>query len=244
MNATTKTLQQLQEEAAAAQAALQAAQQAELEAKEAAERAEREARRQQELERERSLVAARRAAMQQQLAKVGVTLDDLGNCGHARLGHEEITERLSRWRSRGTGRYRIVVCCTDYHMNFNDRRFPPTKTGYSWEKIADYVNEINDAVAARQFRETERQRLENAARAAADAAKNQALAKTAEAARYVTVEGAYDVSGHDYRGRWHSNKYIASAGKVFVSMPHYEVRPDQAAQIAEAVARIMAQKEV
>lgn len=238
-----KTIEQLKAEAEQAQIALQAAEREAQEAERAKQEAERQQREEQRRAAERAKTEQRRQVVRAALHEHGVDLDESMRYGSAQVSLVEQYSKISSWRSSPTGKFTLIVSCNDWAMHIKDTRYPPTKSGYSWAKIAERIKEINEQVTAQRLHEKQQAAAKQAAQQQLKTLQ-QRLDEAAVAVKHTRIEATYEVGTHDYRGRWHSTTYVAPQGKVFVSVPRQAVTPEQAAEIAKAVAKIMTQKEI
>lgn len=242
MNATIKTLEQLQEEARAAQAALDEAKRKELQAKRDAEIAERKAKEQCEKD-----------ALAAQLAPaINAIADGLRTAGvlcvvqpfAIIVGHTDATkaprdlqvhvyreqESRSTWsfRTRYTGR--IILAVGERYSDQRIARFPLKKDGmFSTSKI---VAKITD-------------RIKLAHRVADAAAERQTAKQQADAlAKRLNEQlGSQLVGSYWHRDAWDPNRSterVAPQGRVFLRLDTMCVDEEQARVMLDAIARVHA----
>jgi hypothetical protein len=253
MNATTKTLEQLQAEAQAAaealQAAQRAAQEAEREAKYAAQRAEQEQRDAAERAKQAAVLAPIAAAF----AAAGISTNYApGNRSFSiavdtqpsyraitvSVEAEQFSGSSSGWysRSRPTGRYLVVL-----RSDSTSHRYPPLKAGgYNTAKMIEVVKAKFALIAAQN----------EAARVKASK-----LQSAAELAEQVRAENGYAAGEtnpvvsqiqHSYprsNGRGYEyTTYTPKPGHIFLQLGNYEATPEEAKLLLNALKAINAMR--
>lgn len=242
MNATIKTFEQLQEEARAAQVALDEAKRKEVQAKRDAEVAERKAKEQRETDALAARLApainavadALRAADVPCVAKPFAII--VGGTDPQRVPRdlqiyvyrEEESSSAYSFRTRYTGR--IILAVGQRCSNQRVARFPLKKDGmFSTEKI---VAEITD-------------RIKLAHRVADAAAEKQTAKRQADAlAKRLNEQlGSQLVGSYWHRDAWNPNRSterVAPQGRVFLRLDTMCVDEEQARVMLDAIARVHA----
>lgn len=243
MNTTTKTIEQLKADLAAAEAAVREQEQAERAAKAAAEAAARRAayeaaeaaEQAKKAEKLAPIAAALYAAgvgVEQNGAKIECSSTSVRASASTRVSIEAEMRNSGRGfyaSSRATGRYVVVV--GDRYLNEPAVRYPQRKDGsFNIAKIVETVSGRLMCAKARAERE------------AAEAAKQQSSEQLASSlnAQLDTklFTGSYEYTTEIGRNR-HSRRTITpTAGHVFAQIGRLELNPEQAAVLFAALVEV------
>lgn len=232
MNAS---IEQLKAEAEAAAKKLQeaeaAAREAERKAKQEAERVEREQKEAKRTEAAMSLLRPLLARLQS--AGLDAKMEDRPSINISDLVY--VTTRpeqrvVSTWRSVETGRMLLVVS-SHYSIDSKDKRFPPTKAGYSYDKIVDEVRQRINAKILSDNREkteaTKQQRAEAFAKSVRNLAEGSAESK---------AKITHKITSSYFNGRHHvGSERLAPEGHVFLRVGDLTLTPEQVAIVVKAL---------
>lgn len=237
---STKTVEQLKQEAAAAQEALQKAEQEARDqaqaAKEVLAEAVRKVAKQKEAEAYTVIVRAVVKGLGEHDIIASVTPGDPGSThyrGH--LPHitlatdlfsitleDETRKSHSRFHSGiPTGRVILLLQERYGYSGRNTKRFPQKKDGgYSYEKIAEHINRaVGIRKAAMEAKKAQLAIIEE---------NTDAVTRLQKEFKTEAVVATYEAGYYNRQHCYQSTKYVAPVGKVFLRLGNYTLTPEQA----------------